>query len=233
MTDVVSRLAGSVAAYCATVTVPITHNENGLTALMSLAWAADAHLSATAISRVLYSVRVSFVWLFGLACLGAGVSVVLTAVLIAGAVAILNALVDYQFTVYPFLVTMTLLWVGLCSLLYASLRVASVPRAAVLAGFAGLTAAWLTNLRTSSVPIIVVLFALTIGAAFVWRLRTQRVRGFPFATACAAGFVIALAGASSALLLKSCRLALPSGPASTGAPLLLSTSETALPVPMP
>jgi glycosyltransferase involved in cell wall biosynthesis len=194
-----SRLAGSVDAYCKTVLVPITHNENGLTALLAPIWAADPRLSAADVARVLYVFRVALVWLFGLACLRAGASIALTAVLIAGGVAVLNAMFAYQFTVYPFLLTTPLLWVGVCSLLYPAMRVASLRRAIVLAGVAGLVAAWLVNLRTASLPIVAALFVLAIAASVVWRRRAHASGGLAFAAASAAAFAALLVAASAAI----------------------------------
>jgi len=197
--DLLSRLAGSVGAYCRTVTVPITHNENGLTALLAPIWAANTRLSPTAVARVLYVFRVAVVWFFGLACLRAGVSIGLTAVLLAGGVAVLNAMFAYQFTVYPFLLTTPLLWVGVCSLLYPAMRVASLRRVIVLAGAAGLVAAWLFNLRTASLPIVAALFGLAIAASLVWRRRARAPGGLAFAAASTGAFASLLVGASVAI----------------------------------
>jgi hypothetical protein len=168
-------------------------------AMMSLAWAANAKLSAAGVASVLHWIRVAAVCFFGLACLRAGLSVALTFTLIVGAVAVLDAMSGYQLTVYPFLLIMPLAWSAACSFLYTTMRVASSPRVIACAAGGGLLAAWMTNLRTSSLPMVVALYAVLIGACACYRSRVLPGGLRQFVAMSIAAFVVALMGCSAAI----------------------------------
>jgi hypothetical protein len=190
--EILSRGTGSVGAYCSTPTEPVIHNENALMIMMGTVWAMDPRLTPADVARVIQWIRIGGVSLFGLACLHAGAGLAMTFALIAGSVSVLKAMTGYQFTVYPFLLTVPLGWAAFCSLIYQPMRLSSVPRVCLFAVAAGAIGAFNTNVRTSAVPMVVVLYGALI-ATCVWH-RTRARETFSTARFVAAGvgaFIVA------------------------------------------
>jgi hypothetical protein len=190
--EILSRGAGSVDAYCATLAQPLIHNENGLMIMMAAVWAMNPGLTPADVARVIQWIRIAGVWLFGLACLHAGVGVAMTFALIAGSVAVLKAMTDYHFTVYPFLLIVPLTWTAFCLLIYQPMRLASLPRVCACAVVTGAIGAWNTHVRTSSVPMEVALYSVLLTAC-LWHRTRARARSSTarFVAAGIGGFIVA------------------------------------------
>ena len=185
--DLLRSLAGTLEAYCASLNTPTTNNENSLMLVESLPWLVNRQLSVDQIGRFTSWVRVVGVGVFGFACLEAGVSLVLTGVLLLGASALLKALIVYQFTEYPFMLPTLLVWIAVCSLVFRPLQQARGWRLAAIGAAAGLVAALCANLRTSYVPMIVALWVIALAAA----VRSRSMRLGDIGVRCAAIAIVA------------------------------------------
>jgi hypothetical protein len=170
--DLLEEHAGALANYCASLNEPVTNNENSLMLMEAAAWLVWPRLSVQGVGQSLAWIRMAEVWLFGVACLAAGVSVLLSMVAMSGLTMLLTQMTTYQLMVYSFLPTTLAAWVSICSLMFPRLRAASLGWAAALSIIAGIAAGYGLNVRTSYVPIFVTLFLLLIAASVTFRART-------------------------------------------------------------
>src|SRR5262249_5414711 len=139
-------------------------------------WRIDPALAPVDVVRGIQWIQIAGAWVFAAACLSAGTSVALAFAAVAGALAVLEAMRDQQFTVYPFLLIVPLVSTAVCVLIYQPMRHASGPAVAALAAAAGAIAAWNANIRTSSAPMGLAVFGVLILACA--RYRTKAGNGW-------------------------------------------------------
>lgn len=157
---ILAAYAGSVDAYCRSVTQPYVNNENTLMWLIRACLWARPDASPAAVGRALAGMRVAMLLAFGLALLRTGASVMLSAASVLVGCAILRA-VELRYAGYPFLLTLPLLSISYYTI--ADGAVSDRVRPWTLSGIgagAGLLTAFSVNVRSSHLPIYLSIFAL-------------------------------------------------------------------------
>jgi len=160
--------AGSLSAYCGSVTRAYLNSENSLTLLMDAFIRIVPQLSLRGLGRALALVRVGGWAMVALAAAWCGASVLAVAAFAYIGVSVLHA-IDMELSVYPFLMVAPAIVAGAYA---AAARVRLHRRrgaAACVALGVGALTAFATNLRTSYLPIyaafFVVWIAMTVGSA--------------------------------------------------------------------
>jgi hypothetical protein len=196
-----SKGAGSVSAYCATLTQPVAHTENTMMLLTSLVWLMNPNQSARGVERAFQVTRVLAAALFAFACLDAGASVLISFTAMCGALAVSKSMALYEFSLYSFLLSVPLTWAAACVVMFRPARAASILRLTILSIVMGLLAAVLINVRTSYAPILVALYATTIAACVRYRSRENLPSDrAPFVAAAIAGFGVGLVAMNAAIV---------------------------------
>ena len=168
----IERMAGSVPAYCATVTTPFANNENSLTMLDVLALRLRGRSGTPgSMGRALLALRIAILLAFCGAVLIAGGSVLMCVAVIELGVALCQQTTDMGYTLYPFIFVMPLLTVACYVLLLDRVRTRTRAADWLLLAGVGFAAALGANIRTSHLPVYVVLFGL-----FLWFWRPAAIR---------------------------------------------------------
>jgi len=160
--------AGSIDAYCRSLT-PYVNNENSLMLLMRAALWARRGLSPRGLGHWLLLVRLVVILCFCYVLLWSGASVLTCACILAAALSLLQSVSERGYSVYPFLLVLPMASVALYSV---ASRVVVPPRVGahlLFSAFGGGLAAFHANMRTSHLPMLLGLFlaylAITHGAA--------------------------------------------------------------------
>lgn len=151
--EVVQQSAGSVDAYCATLTIPFGNNENALSEFMSWALLAKPSATASDVAMMLWFLSVSAVGAVGVTFFAAGASPLLGIAMVDLGVAILLQMRgELSSTVYPFVLLMPLVSVAFFTAALIERRPQRA-RLAVFFALAGIAIAVGVNIRTSQLPI--------------------------------------------------------------------------------
>ena len=169
----IEQSAGSVASYCATLADPFVNNENALSDIEKVALRAVPSASAVTIVRWLQAVRIGILLAFCGAVLAAGGSVLMCIALLEVGFALLRFMRDSAYAVYPFIFVMPLLSIAIYVALLRRARGGWTAVDVGLLAAAGVAAAIGANIRTSHLPVYVMLLAM-----FFWlgRLRGMAAR---------------------------------------------------------
>ena len=170
--QVIEQSAGSIPAYCATLIVPFGNNENGLTDIEAITLRVAPSASVAAIGRVLLAVRLAVLLLFCGAVLAAGGSVLMCIALLEVGFGLLGQMRPSTYSVYPFMFVMPLLSIALYVALLRRARDRWTTIDLLLLAAVGLAAALAVNIRTSHLPVYVILLAL-----FFWLAKFRGVTG--------------------------------------------------------
>lgn len=188
--DVAAERAGSLEAYCASATVRVLNNENSLMLLER--WILDAMPGASirTIGQVLFGLKVAcaLVFVFGLLLLGA--PFLSCAALLGCALTIAASLDHHHFSVYPLILPVLLLQVGLGAI---ALRYNVARRwigLVALAVAAGVLSSFTVNLRTDTAPLCLAVWGIVMTLAVRRRLDLDSSRWQP---ARAAGVIVVAA----------------------------------------
>ena len=188
-------LAGSMEQYCLATNIPFINNENSLTTVMYWLLWADPEMSLAELGTRLHRIRLAVLGVFAAVAVWAGLSVGAAALLVLLALDGINTISDLNYSLYPFLAPMVL---GAVAFYAASMRWLIGGRwwSLGLITFAGgMLAAFVANLRTSYLPVMLMMLVVAVLAA-VWRWRlylrmrwsTCAVRVVVAAVAFAAGY---------------------------------------------
>lgn len=170
--------AGSVEEYCRSLT-PYLNNENSLMLLMRAALLMNRGLSPRGLGQVLLLVRVAFLLCFSYVLLRCGASVLWCVCFLACSLALLRALADRGYSVYPFLLVLPLGSVAL----YSVAATVGPPRLgahALFSALGGSLAAFHANMRTSHLPMLLALFLVYTAVRYsaAKHLRPSLTRGW-------------------------------------------------------
>ncbi len=186
--------AGSVEAYCRSVDEPFVNSENSLMLLESALLRLRPGVSLSQLGEMLHLIRIGCVAAFVLLLLDLGSSVALAFATLLCGLMILKAMPDFVYSNYPFLFTLVLLAVALHGF---AVRYRWTDRRGGLVWYgaaAGVLSAFIANMRTSYLPVVLLFFACVLiddvrarGRALSWRART--VRGALLAACFAIAFV--------------------------------------------
>ena len=166
VSSILSTQFGSVVNYCERSKEPYGNNENSL--MLTDAWLLRAMpgLSLNGLGRILLGVKIGGLLLLCYALLQCGAPVVMVAAMASAGTSLVLAVHAFGgFGVYGFLAGLIALTIGM----YGVGLVHSTARsAAPLALLAGVVTAYAANMRSSYLPIWVLMFGVSV-AALVWR----------------------------------------------------------------
>jgi hypothetical protein len=162
--------AGSIAAYCSTVTTPVVNHENSLQLLFTAYARLDPQVSLARLGYFLHALRLLCLLLLVFILLANGASLTLSATTLGAGLLMLHALdgrvISYRYSVYAFLHVLPLVAVAFYTFAISRrLSGRALPHLAVTAA-AGFYSAFGSNMRTSHTPVYVTIFALYLFAAF-------------------------------------------------------------------
>jgi hypothetical protein len=163
--DLASRRAGTVDAYCASVTRPFVNNENSLMLIERSLLRVSPTTSIARVGQELWLVAVTMCVAFVAGLLAVGAPFGLTLLLFVCALTATASLAPYRFTVYPMILPCVLLYLGCAAWL---LRAAKTPKSLKIwaaCAVGGGIMAFAVNLRTSLAPTCVAVWLLSL--AFV------------------------------------------------------------------
>jgi hypothetical protein len=199
--DVIERRFGSMATYCASLTIPRVDNETSLMWLMRAVLWMNPGTSTAGIGARLAAIRLAIVVVLCFALSRAGASVFLTVSVAVATCAVLRALAPYQYNNNPFILSLPLLLVGLYALCIVDLDPRRVGRVAVaFAGLGGLTA-FCVNMRTSHTPIYIAMFVVFV-IAWVRSPSPASPRVAPITAGIAVASYVTAVAAGHALLVR-------------------------------
>jgi hypothetical protein len=192
LADAVDAAVTAPGGYCRTVVVPYAHNENSLMLLEATVLRLVPRVSPRGIALALASVSAVAVVVAAYACLRIGVSWWLSAILVVLVAAIAGRSSIYQFTVYPLVATMAVLFTAAIALAANTLRGRSAAAHALAGAGLGLLAGLAMNIRTSHAIVYVALVVELVAVLSVVRAREQGrraaiVSAAALSLACAAG----------------------------------------------
>ncbi len=149
--EVVEREAGSMHAYCASLTIPVVNNENSLQLVMRAILFANPRISTAGLGATAAGIRVFFVAVLCFALFLAGGSLLIGFAAAVLACCVLGSLAPYQYGQSPFVFAAPVLLIATCVLIRQVQPSTSAGAAAAFVGFA-LIAVFCVNMRTSQVP---------------------------------------------------------------------------------
>lgn len=159
------RRAGSLDAYCTTVTKPFVNNENSLMLIERSILRVTPTISVARVGQELWLVAVAMSVAFVAGLLALGAPLGLTLLLFVCALTATASLAPYWFTVYPMILPCVLLYLGCAAWL---LRAAKTPKSLQMwtaCAVAGGVMSFAVNLRTNLAPTCVTVWLLSL--AFV------------------------------------------------------------------
>jgi hypothetical protein len=164
MRTLLARKAGSIDAYCASVTQPFVNNENSLMLVDSWILWLRPNISIAGLGRALHALRIAGLIAFGLVMLRLGAGVALTFATTLVSLFVLHVMQEHVHSAYPFLFVLILVAVALygCALEFrwTDRRIGRVLAAAA----AGALSAFAVNMRTSYLPVYAAMLALFVCA---------------------------------------------------------------------
>jgi SAM-dependent methyltransferase len=162
VSSILATRFGSVEDYCAQTKAPYGNNENSL--MLTDAWLLHAipGLSLNGLGRILLGVKLCGLLLLCYALLQCGAAVAMVAATAwAGTALVLAVQTLGDFSVYGFLASLLAAMIGLYGIVFAH----SVPRTvAPLSILVGVATAYAANMRTSYLPILVLMFGVSLVA---------------------------------------------------------------------
>ncbi len=164
--QLVERDSGSLERHCRETLQPHLNRENSLALVMATWLRAEPRLSFRGLGLGLQATRIVLLLVFVWVLLANGASLLLAAVLCCSALAVLQNLAQRFYSTYGFMLVLLTLMVALLS--YASQRGLPARRLAhiVFAALLGWLFAFSVNMRTSHLPIYVVLVGLYLLLAY-------------------------------------------------------------------
>ncbi len=188
LADVITANAGSVDAYCRTVTEPYMLAENSVMWLARAVMRLRPNTSADTIGNAFGALRLSMVLAFALALIWGGGSVAFAAAASFVGAEILRGL-GIRETPYPFQMTLPLLVAAVCGIAALFDGVASRWRMAALGLAMGAVAAFGGGLRTILLPAIAAMFATFVVVTLAADSARHRSARITIAALAAAAFV--------------------------------------------
>jgi hypothetical protein len=180
----IERAAGSVTAYCGTVTEPFANNENSLAMLdAAVLRLGGRSMTPVTVGRALLALRLAILLLFCGAVLLAGGSVLMCVGVFEAGLALCRLTLFWSLSIYPFLFVAPLLSIALYVWLFDRADRSPRPLDWVLLAAVGLAASFGANMRTSHMPAYAMLLALFL---WLWRPPAWRHLAAAVVVVCAA-----------------------------------------------
>lgn len=164
LTTLINRRGGGLEAYCAGATVPFVNNENSLMVYETMLLRLAPDLSVAQVGQALHLSRIGFVvaFIYALTALGGSVA--------AGFAILLCALFEFSrmhdqiYSNYPFFFPLILLEAAVLGLFARRAEPRPIWQLGVMAVILGALAAFVTNMRTSFLPLQLVLLVCLLAA---------------------------------------------------------------------